>query len=174
MRAEIHDLKIIASNGVSKIRSKEKSLLEERQRDRHALFEMEKKLESANNLILALRSTRSERFAIPDEVPSSIKEWKTPLNYHTSHLSGLKFSFNEVNRRIMSPTPSSGGTSWYEKKFAAELSAEKELRYKAEEICAGVLANAKTGFEKRDSEIKQLRSKLFKLSTEAQKTDIQR
>ena len=50
------------------------------------------------------------------------------------------------------------------KSNAAELSAEKELRYKAEEICAGVLADAKLGFEERDKEIERLRSKLARTS----------
>ena len=48
--------------------------------------------------------------------------------------------------------------------LVAQLSAEKELRYKAEEICAGVLANAQAGYDQRDTEIKKLRAKLFKLS----------
>ena len=50
------------------------------------------------------------------------------------------------------------------KNNAAELSAEKELRYKAEEICAGVLADAKLGFEERDKEIQRLRAKLARTS----------
>ena len=51
-----------------------------------------------------------------------------------------------------------------ERKSNAELSAEKELRYNAEEICAGVLADAKIGFEERDKEIERLRSKLARIS----------
>ena len=82
---------------------------------------------------------------------------KTPLD-HRSHRPEYYFPF-------ASSTLQTEDTSYSESQLVAQLSAEKELRYKAEEICAGVLANTQAGYDKRDTEIKKLRAKLFKLSS---------
>jgi len=90
------------------------------------------------------------------------KYWNTPRPHRRADLDANS-SLYDNNRRNTSHTRDSA-TSGNARRHDAELSAEKELRFKAEEICAGVLANAKTGFEKRDAEIKLLRQKLFKLT----------
>lgn len=88
--------------------------------------------------------------------------WNTPQPHRRADRDANS-SLYDNNLRNITPTRDSA-TSGNTRKHDAELSAEKELRFKAEEICAGVLANAKTGFEKRDAEIKLLRQKLFKLT----------
>ncbi len=103
--------------------------------------------------------------SIPDRyVATTTKYLKTPQPHRRANRVDANHSRNDINLFITSPT-SDSATSGNNRKHAAELSAEKELRFKAEEICAGVLANAKTGFEKRDAEIKLLRQKLFKLTS---------
>jgi hypothetical protein len=82
----------------------------------------------------------------------------TPLEHRHSHRPEYYFPF-------ASSTLQTEDTSFTEGHLVAQLSAEKELRYKAEDICAGVLANTQAGYEKRDAEIKKLRAKLFKLSS---------
>ena len=83
---------------------------------------------------------------------------KTPLEHRHSNRPEYYFP-------VASSTLQTEDTSFSEGQLVAQLSAEKELRYKAEEICAGVLANTQAGYDKRDAEIKKLRAKLFKLSS---------
>ena len=148
MFSEMSDLKTIAIDGVSKLRTKEKSLLEEQQKSRGVIAEMESKLENANNLIRLLRSPSREGHHRQSSIPSAISHVfdrpTTPFVHHSS-------------------LPPAGSTL-KELQYAAELSTEKELRCKAEEICAGVLANSKAALEERDSEISKLRTQLFRLS----------
>ncbi|KAL9190555.1 hypothetical protein ACHAXT_000261 [Thalassiosira profunda] len=190
MNSEMGDLKAIATDGVSKLRMREQSLLDQRRRDTDALAEMEGKLADANNLIASLQSSGSRRYDTrvegmifnPDARPSTSLSGrpKTPhpgLHYgfnhgatpssdarpstgssgrqKTPHSAGLQYG---LNHRTPSAAP------WNEREFAAELTAEKELRFKAEEICAGVLANSKAALEDRDAEIGELKSQLFQLS----------
>ena len=82
---------------------------------------------------------------------------KTPLEYRRTHKPDYYFP-------VTSSTLQTEDTSFSENHLVAQLSAEKELRYKAEDICAGVLANTQAGYDKRDAEIRKLREKLFKLS----------
>ena len=175
MRAELNDLQMAAGDGGSKVRKKDAFSVENRGQDRYATSAMETRLDNASSAVHSLRSSRGrvssmrnvrgERVAIPYEVSSSRgREWNTPQERRGVNRSEVGGSPYEINRRMISPTSLSAGTSWNERSHLGELSAEKELRYKAEEICAGVLASAKTGFEKRDSEIKLLRQKLFKLT----------
>merc|ERR1712203_1049268 len=58
MQTEMKGLKKIASEGVSNIRNKERLLLEEQRRDKDALKQLKRKLESANKLIHSLQSSR--------------------------------------------------------------------------------------------------------------------
>ena len=143
LHSEMSGLKTFATDGVSKLRTREKQL--------------EKRLENANNLIHSLQSSNSRyhdvRGAPNATIPSSIDRLKTP--------SGHRGTLYEVDQHT---TPSR--MSRNERKYAADLTVEKELRFKAEEICAGVLANSKTALEERDSEISQLRAKLFRLSND--------
>ena len=120
------------------------------EKDKITIAEMEKKLESANNLIRMIRPSHGGigMRSMIDET-SSASRWNTP---HESQMP---------RRFETSFTPYDASEK---KSNAAELSAEKELRYKAEEICAGVLADAKLGFEERDKEIERLRSKLARTS----------
>ena len=149
MYSEMSDLKTIAIDGVSKLRTKEKSLLEEQQKSRGVITEMENRLANANNLIRLLQSPSREghhrQSSIPSAFPNVFDRPTTPFVHHSSSLP---------------PT----GSTLKELQYAAELSTEKELRCKAEEICAGVLANSKTALEERDSEISKLRTQLFRLS----------
>lgn len=171
MHTEMNNLKTIATDGVSKLRTRERTLLDERQRDRDAMAEMEKKLENANQLIRLLRSSGSRYYdaqgatadiasSLNSLPPSSINRLTTPQR-HRQGASPLC----EAERHHTTPL-SGGGVSRSERKFAAELSTEKELRYKAEEICAGVLANSKVALEERDMEISRLKSQLFNFSNE--------
>ena len=143
MRSELNDLKSMTSEGMSKMRSRH-------EKDKITIAEMEKKLESANNLIRRIRPSHGGigMRSMIDET-SSASRWNTP---HESQMP---------RRFETSFTPYDASEK---KSNAAELSAEKELRYKAEEICAGVLADAKLGFEERDKEIERLRSKLARTS----------
>mmetsp|Transcript_33165 Transcript_33165/g.69790 ORF Transcript_33165/g.69790 Transcript_33165/m.69790 type:complete len:137 (+) Transcript_33165:4725-5135(+) len=128
-----------------------------------------KKLENANNLILSLRSSSSRyydsqglgMFSNPNMLPPPINRLKTPEENRDGHLFRSEDYHGTPGSRV----------TFHERKFAAELSTEKELRYNAEEICAGVLANSKAALEGRDSEISKLRSQLFKLSSKKYKGD---
>lgn len=152
MYSEMSDLKTIAIDGVSRLRTKEKSLLEEQRKSRCVITEMENKLESANKLIRSLQSSDGH-FSEPDALPSMFKRPQTPF-LHRGSQANLMNDHHAI--------PSAGTIS--ERQHAAELSTEKELRCKAEEICAGVLANSKAAIEERDSEISTLRTQLFRLS----------
>ncbi|KAL7543933.1 hypothetical protein ACHAXR_013359 [Thalassiosira sp. AJA248-18] len=140
MHSEMNDLKTIAGDGVSKLR---------------------KKLENANHLIRSLQSSNGRyydaqgagMFSNPNVLPHSIDRLKTPQEHRGAHHMD---DHHNLPSRV----------SRNERQFVAEMSVEKELRFKAEEICAGVLANSKAALEERDSEISKLRSQLFKLSSE--------
>lgn len=145
VHSEMNGLKTIANDGVSKLRKREKKLLDEQRKDKDVIAEMEKKLEHANSLIHSLQlSSMGGMHSKP------ARQHSTPLH-------------SEIDYHI---TPPRSAPS--HRKFVAELSTEKELRYKAEEICAGVLANSKVALEERDSEISKLRSQLFRLSSKRQ------
>ena len=155
MHSEMSDLKTIATDGVSKLRMREKLLLEKQQRDRETIADMEKQLNS-------LQSSSSRNYNDPQGAEMlrslyanspSLSRLKTPEEYRGTSSRTDGFPFN---------TPST--TTFSERKIQYELSTEKELRYKAEEICAGVLANSKQALEERDSEINKLRAQLFQLS----------
>ena len=154
VHTEMTGLKTIANDGLSKLRAKEKKLLEEQRKDKDAIAAMERKLENANSLIRSLRSSSSRYY---DEQGRGI----------ISNLNAISHSKDRVNSRSRmedyNVTPPRDTKN--ERQFAAELSTEKELRYKAEEICAGVLANSKVALEERDSEISMLRAQLFRLSS---------
>lgn len=110
-----------------------------------------------------LRLTTTARKLSPtiseeSEMTYTASSLKTPLEYRRSRKQEYYFP-------VASSTLQTEDTSLSEGQLVAQLSAEKELRYKAEEICAGVLANTQAGYEKRDAEIKKLRAKLFKLSS---------
>jgi hypothetical protein len=132
-------------NGLKTLRNREKKLLEEQRKDKDVIKGMEGKLENANNLIRSLQG--GGMLFNGNAHPHTTDKLKTTpssqLEYHV--------------------TPPRSATN--HRRFAAELSTEKELRYKAEEICAGVLANSKIVLEERDSEISKLRSQLFRLSS---------
>jgi len=132
-------------NGLKTLRNREKKLLEEQRKDKDVIKGMEGKLENANNLIRSLQG--GGMLFNGNAHPHTTDKLKTTpssqLEYHI--------------------TPPRSATN--HRRFAAELSTEKELRYKAEEICAGVLANSKIVLEERDSEISKLRSQLFRLSS---------
>jgi len=159
MHSEMNDLKTIATDGVSKLRSREKSLLEQQRSDRDALAEMEKKLENATNLVQSLRSGGVEMFSNPYVPPPSISTYQTPQRDRGAYQPMSELRSRGIDYRA---TPSR--VPFNDKRAAAQLTAEKELRYKAEEICAGVLANSKSALEERDSEIGKLRSQLFNLT----------
>ncbi|KAL3800476.1 hypothetical protein HJC23_011713, partial [Cyclotella cryptica] len=121
-------------------------------------------MDQCQNLMLAMQreirdlktSTAGRRTSPSEEstmthVASSMK---TPPEQRSRHKSDFYFPF-------ASSTSQTEETSVSERQLVAELSAEKELRYNAEEICAGVLATTQAGYEKRDKEIKKLRAKLF-------------
>ena len=150
MYSEMSDLKSIAIEGVSKLRTKEKGLLEEQQKSRSLVAEMENKLESANTLIRLLQSSSTGKSSIHYAIPNVFDRPKTP--------------YSQSDNFITLPPPP-GSTILNERQYAAELSTEKELRCKAEEICAGVLANSKVALEERDTEISKLRTQLFRLSS---------
>ena len=156
MHSEMNDLKTIATDGVSKLRLKEKTLLDEQQRDKEAIAEMERQLES-------LKSSRNryydESMARP---PPSINRLKTPESERGRR--GTHPSTRGVADNYFATPSGERGAALSERKLQYELSTEKELRYKAEEICAGVLANSKAALEERDSEISKLRSQLYKVS----------
>ena len=143
LHSEMSGLKTFATDGVSKLRTREK--------------ELEKRLKNANNLIHSLQSSNSRYHDVQGApnatIPSSIDRLKIP--------SGHRGTLYEVDQHA---TPSR--MSRNERKYAADLTVEKELRFKAEEICAGVLVNSKTALEERDSEISQLRAQLFRLSND--------
>jgi hypothetical protein len=161
--SEMKDLKTITTDGVSKLRRREKVLLEEQQKDKDQITEMEKQLES-------LRSS-SHRYSTYDapsyahQHPPSIHRLpRTPderrgTRPSTAEGYGTPRDYTPRDYRHMTPA----GT-FSERKLQTELSTEKQLRYKAEEICAGVLANSKTALEERDSEIYKLHAQLEKLS----------
>ena len=158
MRSELNELKSMTSEGMSKMRMRH-------EKDKITIVEMEKKLESANNLIRRIRPSHGGggmRSMIGETSSSSgwdntPHESQMPRRFETSF---TPYDASEKRRFETSFTPYDAS----EKKSIAELSAEKELRYKAEEICAGVLADAKLGFEERDKEIERLRSKLARAS----------
>ena len=110
-----------------------------------------------------LRLTTTARKLSPtiseeSEMTYTASSLKTPLEYRHSRKPEYYFP-------VASSTLQTEDTSYSAGQLVAQLSAEKELRYKAEEICAGVLAKTQAGYEKRDAEIKALRAKLFKLSS---------
>jgi DNA repair exonuclease SbcCD ATPase subunit len=152
MYSEMSDLKSIAMDGISKLRTKEKSLLEEQQKSRHVITEMENKLENANNLVRLLQSSTGQS-SIPNVFPNNYDRPKTPFVHRSS----------QVENYHTLPLP--GSSAMVDRQYAAELSTEKELRCKAEEICAGVLSNSKAALEERDNEISRLRTQLFRLSS---------
>ncbi len=149
MYSEMSDLKSIAIEGVSKLRTKEKGLLEEQQKSRSLVAEMENKLESANSLIRLLQSSSTGTSSIQNAIPNVFDRPKTP--------------YSQSDHFLTFPPPP-GSAILNERQYAAELSTEKELRCKAEEICAGVLASSKVALEERDTEISKLRTQLFRLS----------
>lgn len=161
MRCELNDLKSMTSEGMSKMRTRH-------EKDKVTIAELEKKLESANILIHRLRPSHGGMASMMDESSTTSRRStpyapQMPRRFETSFTpyDATERKINAEKRRFetsFSPYDAS------EKKLNAELSAEKELRYKAEEICAGVLADAKLGFEERDKEIERLRSKLSKTS----------
>lgn len=161
MRSELNDLKSMTSEGMSKMRTRH-------EKDKVTIAELEKKLESANILIHRLRPSHGGMASMMDESSTTSRRStpyapQIPRRFETSFTpyDATERKINAEKRRFetsFSPYDAS------EKKLNAELSAEKELRYKAEEICAGVLADAKLGFEERDKEIERLRSKLSKMS----------
>jgi predicted nucleic acid-binding Zn-ribbon protein len=57
VHSEMNGLKTIANDGVSKLRKREKKLLDEQRKDKDVIAEMEKKLEHANSLIHSLQSS---------------------------------------------------------------------------------------------------------------------
>jgi len=132
----------MTSEGMSKMRMRH-------EKDKITIAEMEKKLESANNLIRRIRPSHAGggMRSVIDET-SSASRWNTPHEPQIPRHFETSFTPYDASER----------------KSNAELSAEKELRYKAEEICAGVLADAKIGFEERDKEIERLKSKLARIS----------
>ena len=153
MHSEMNDLKTIATDGVSKLRLKEKTLLDEQQRDKEAIAEMERQLES-------LKYSRNRYYDEPMAArpPPSINRLKTPESER-----GRRGTHPSRDNYFATPS-GERGAALSERKLQYELSTEKELRYKAEEICAGVLANSKAALEERDSEISKLRSQLYKVS----------
>lgn len=158
MQTEMRELKSIASQGMTNIRSR-------KQRDEDARRQLEKKLDSANKLIRALQNNHNGGALYRDEVSSASEELsptRSNRRQTTPNRLGHPSPFNDADNN----TPSR--ISWKNRQektsFVAELSAEKELRYKAEEIAAGVLANSKSALQERDSEIEKLRSKLRQLS----------
>jgi hypothetical protein len=150
MYSEMSDLKSIAIEGVSKLRTKEKGLLEEQLKSRNLVAEMENKLESANSLIRLLQSSSTGKSSIQNAIPYVFDRPKTPYSQSDN---------------LITLQPPTGSTILNERQYAAELSTEKELRCKAEEICAGVLASSKVALEERDTEISKLRTQLFRLSS---------
>ncbi len=151
MYSEMSDLKSITMDGISKLKTKEKSLLEEQQKSRRVIAEMENKLENANNLVRMLQSSTDRSFT-PNALPNVFDRPKTPF----VHRSSVEYYHT---------LPAPGSSSVVDRQSAAELSTEKELRCKAEEICAGVLVNSKAALEERDNEINRLRTQLFRISS---------
>ncbi len=142
MRSELDDLKSMTSEGMSKMRTRH-------EKDKITILELEKKLEGANNLIRRIRPSYGGTRGMIDETSSTASRWNTPHEPQMPRRFETSFTPYDASEK---------------KSNAAELSAEKELRYKAEEICAGVLADAKLGFEERDKEIQRLRAKLARTS----------
>ena len=142
MRSELDDLKSMTSEGMSKMRTRH-------EKDKITILELEKKLEGANNLIRRIRPSYGGMRGVNDETSSTASRWNTPHEQQMPRRFETSFTPYDASEK---------------KNNAAELSAEKELRYKAEEICAGVLADAKLGFEERDKEIQRLRAKLARTS----------
>jgi len=91
--------------------------------------------------------------------PPSISTYQTPQRDRGAYQPMSELRSRGIDYRA---TPSR--VPFNDKRAAAQLTAEKELRYKAEEICAGVLANSKSALEERDPEIGKLRSQLFNLT----------
>jgi hypothetical protein len=108
--------------------------------------------------ILSTARKSSPTISEESEMTYTASSLKTPLEYRHSRKPEYYFP-------VASSTLQTEDTSYSAGQLVAQLSAEKELRYKAEEICAGVLAKTQAGYEKRDAEIKALRAKLFKLSS---------
>jgi hypothetical protein len=161
VHSEMTGLKTIANDGLSKLRAKEKKLLEDQRRYKDAIAAMERKLENANKLILSLRSSSRCYY---DEQGRGMFPNLNAITHSKDRLktnAGRQDSFSRMEDYHSTPPRDTK----YERQFAVELSTEKELRYKAEEICAGVLANSKVKLEERDSEISALRAQLFKLSS---------
>ncbi len=161
VHSEMTGLKMIANDGVSKLRTREKKLLEDQRQYKDTIAAMEWKLENANNLICSLQSSSSRYY---DEQGggtfsnlNSLSQLKDKLKTNAGH-HGSRARMEDYHT-----TPPRDTIN--ESQLAAELSTEKELRYKAEEICAGILANSKVALEERESEISKLRSQLFRLSS---------
>ena len=154
-------LKMIANDGVSRIRIREEKLLEDHRKYKDEIAAMEQKLENANSLIRSLRSSSSRYY---DAQGGGMLSKLNALSHSKDRLKTIA-GHQDLRSRIEDyhTTPPRDAIS--KRQFVAELSTEKELRYKAEEICAGVLANSKVALEERDSEISQLRSQLFRLSS---------
>ncbi len=166
MRSELNDLKSMTSEGMSKMRTRH-------EKDKVTIAELEKKLESANILIHRLRPSHGGMASMMDEssttsrrstpyAPQMPRRFETSFTPYDATERKINAELSAEKRRF--ETSFSPYDPSERKKVNAELSAEKELRYKAEEICAGVLADAKLGFEERDKEIERLRSKLSKMS----------
>ncbi|KAL7553898.1 hypothetical protein ACHAWF_017243 [Thalassiosira exigua] len=160
MHSEMGDLKMFATTGVSKLRTREKILRHEMRRDKDAVSKLEKKLENANHLIHSLHCNRfydaqgAGSETSPSMPPSSTNILNTPQERYVPQERHVTRS-NGYRDAKTPPT-----ISWHERRFVAELSTEKELRFKAEEIAAGVLANSKAALEERDTEISKLRAQL--------------
>ncbi len=161
VHSEMTGLKMIANDGVSKIRTREEKSLADQRKYKDEIAAMEQKLENANSLIRSLRSSSSSYFDAQGGGMSSklnaLSHSKDRLRTNAGH-QGSRSRMEDYHA-----TPPRDAIN--KRQFAAELSTEKELRYKAEEICAGVLANSKVALEERDSEISKLRSQLFRISS---------
>ena len=165
MRSELNDLKSMTSEGMSKMRMRH-------EKDKVTIAELERKLESANTLIRRFRPSHGGMASMMDENSTTsrrstpyapqIRRFETSFTPYDATERKINAEMSADKRRF--ETTFSPYDASERKKINAELSAEKELRYKAEEICAGVLADAKLGFEERDKEIERLRSKLSKMS----------
>lgn len=164
--SEMKDLKTITTDGVSKLRRREKVLLEEQQKDKDRITEMEKKLESLRSSSHRYSTCDAPSYAQHQQPPSIHRLPRTPDERRSTRPStaegygyGTPRDYTPRDYRHMTPAG-----KYSERKLQTELSTEKQLRYKAEEICAGVLANSKTALEERDSEIYKLHAQLEKLS----------
>lgn len=135
---------------------------------------------------ISMRTLQKENAALKAEMSVMRREMKNNFRLMTStrnaspvisEKSGMTYTASSLKTpmeprqrpgyyfNLPSSTLQTEDTSYSEGQLIGQLSAEKELRYKAEEICADVLANTQAGYDKRDDEIKKLRAKLFKLSS---------